>query len=133
MPIFQRAYRFRMRPTRVQEHALFRQAGARRFIWNWALSRRKAYYAEHGAGISAAQLSKGLTALKSLPETAWLTEVNAQALQQTLRDLDKAYTAFFERRGGFPKFKSRKTDAPRFRIPQKVVVADGKVYVPTIG
>jgi putative transposase len=91
------------------------------------------YFAEHGKGISAAQLSRELTALKDQPETAWLREVHAQALQQVLRDLDRAFVNFFERRAGFPRFKSRKRSIPSFRIPQHVKVADGKVYVPKIG
>ena len=34
---------------------------------------------------------------------------------------------------GFPRFKSRKRDPGRFRIPQRVKVDDGKVYVPKVG
>src|SRR5215470_15443022 len=129
MPTQQRCYRFCMRPTCEQERSLLRLAGARRFVWNWALARRKAYYTEHGTSIPAAQLSRELTALKGQPETAWLREADSQALQQTLRDLDLAFRAFFEKRARFPRFKSKKRDTPRFRIPQRVKVVVGKVYV----
>jgi putative transposase len=133
MLILPRAYRFRMRPTRAQEKVLLRQTGARRFIWNWALARRKACYKEHGKGIPASQLSRELTALKEQPETVWLREVDSQLLQQTLRDLDAAFRAFFDKRARFPRFKSKKRDTPRFRVPQRVKVVDGKVYVPKTG
>lgn len=133
MPIFQRVYRFRMRPTRAQEQALLRQAGARRWVWNWGLARRQAYFAEHSKSIPAAQLSVELTALKTCSETAWLREADSQALQQTLADLDRAFKNFFEKRARFPRFKSKHRDAPAFRIPQRVKVADGRVYVPKIG
>jgi putative transposase len=133
MPILQRCYRFRMRPSREKGQALFRQAGARRFVWNWALARRKAYFAEHGQTIPAALLSKELTALKSRAETAWLQEADSQALQQTLRDLEVAFRVFFEKRARFPRFKSKKRDTPRFRIPQRVKIREGKVYVPKVG
>jgi putative transposase len=56
MPILRKAYRFRLRPTQAQERVMLRIAGARRFVWNWALARRKAYYAEHGKTISIGQL-----------------------------------------------------------------------------
>lgn len=112
---------------------MFRFAGACRWVWNWALARRKAYYAEHGKTIPAAQLSAELTALKNQPETAWLKEMNAQSLQQVLRDLDRAFCNFFERRAGFPRFKALKRTDPSFRIPQCVKVVDGKVYIPKIG
>lgn len=133
MAVFRKVYRFRMRPTPGQERDLSRLAGARRWVWNWALARRKAYCAEHGKTIPAGQLSAELTALKQQPETAWLKEADSQALQQTLKDLDQAFRAFFERRARFPRFKSKKRDAARFRIPQRVKVAGGKLYVPKVG
>jgi putative transposase len=122
-----------MRPTIAQGQALMRLAGARRFVWNWALQRRREYFAAHGKSIPASALSAELTGLKSKVETAWLGEADSQALQQALKDLDVAFRAFFERRARFPRFKSRKRDAARFRIPQRVKVADGKVYVPKVG
>src|SRR5882672_10793759 len=101
MTTYQRTYRFRMCPNRTEEQALIRQAGACRWVWNWALDRRKAYYAEHGKGISKKQLSAELTALKDKPETAWLKEVDSQTLQQVLNNLDRAYAAFFKRHARF--------------------------------
>ncbi|MCI0456089.1 MAG: helix-turn-helix domain-containing protein [Gemmataceae bacterium] len=95
MPVLQRAYRFRLRPTRRQEQALLRQAGARRFVWNWALGRRKAYYAQHGKSIPAAQLSRELTVLKQQPATAWLREVDSQLLQAGGRKHFVAIDRFF--------------------------------------
>jgi len=54
-------------------------------------------------------------------------------LQQALIDLYNAFEAFFERRARFPRFKSRKRDAARFRIPQRVTLAGGSLTVPKIG
>jgi putative transposase len=129
----EKAYRFRMRPTKGQEQSLLRFAGARRFAWNWALARRREYYKEHNKRIPPKQLSDELTALKDQPETLWLREVDSQLLQQVLRDLDKSFAGFFRKTARFPRFKSRKKDTPRFRIPQRVKVANGKVYVPKVG
>lgn len=126
-------YRYRMRPTKAQEAALFRMAGARRFIYNWALDRRKGYYAEHGKDISAKQLSIELSALKREPDTLWLKEADSQMLQQALKDVDRAFVAFFKKRSRFPRFRSKKAGHVAFRIPQRVRVKDGKVYVPKIG
>ena len=128
-----KVYRFRMRPNAEQGHALNRMAGARRFIWNWALARWKETYADTGKSISLKVLSAELTALKGKPETAWLSECDSQALQQVLADLARAFTNFFERRARYPRFKSKKRDRARFRIPQRVKVDDGKVYVPKVG
>lgn len=133
MAVLNKVYRFRMQPTAAQSQSLVRLAGARRFIWNWALGRKKAYFAEHGETLSAARLSAELTVLKKQPETAWLQEADSQALQQAIKDLDRAFRNFFEKRARFPRFKSRKRDTSRFRIPQRVKIVDGNVYVPKVG
>lgn len=128
-----KVFRFRTRPNAVQGEAMARMAGARRYVWNWALAQRQACYRETGKSLPAKELSARLTALKQQPETAWLGEVDSQAMQQTLADLQRAYTNFFRKRARFPRFKSRKRDQARFRIPQRVKVADGRVYVPKVG
>src|SRR5262245_54266872 len=122
-----------MRPRKDQGQALSRMAGARRWVWNWALGRWKEHFASTGKSISLRQLSAELTALKAQPDTAWLSECDSQALQQVLKDLHLAYVNFFRKRGRIPRFKSRKRDEARFRIPQRVKIRDGRVYVPKAG
>lgn len=128
-----KVYRFSMCPTRSQEQSLNRLAGARRWVWDWGLARWKETYAATGKSISIKQLSAELTALKEKPETAWLKKADSQSLQQTLKDLHQAFTNFFEKRARYPRFRSRKRDPLRFRIPQRVKIDDGKVYVPKVG
>ncbi|HEY8287174.1 MAG TPA: transposase [Chloroflexota bacterium] len=107
---FRLAYRFRLEPSAGQRAQMERFAGARRWVWNWALAAWKAYYATHGTSIPAKELSVRLTALKQQPETAWLGEMDAQALQQTLADPRRAFANFFARRARYPRFKSKKRD-----------------------
>jgi putative transposase len=133
MAMHRKVFWSRVRPTPDQKGDLRRLAGSRRWLWNWALGRRKAYYAETGNTIPAAQLSAELTALKQQPETAWLQEADSQALQQALKDLDRAFRNFFAKRARFPRFKSKRRDPLRFRIPQRVQVAEGAVIIPKVG
>jgi putative transposase len=135
MSTHRRAYRFRMEPTKAQEHLLNRMAGCRRYVWNWALARRKEHYAATGKTLSLKQLSAELTQLKKQPGMDWLNEADAQALQQVLRDLYRAFENFFNpnTKARFPKFKSKKRDRARYRTPQYAKVLNGKVYVPKIG
>jgi len=67
-----KVFRFRMRTNAAQRQALARMAGARRFVWNWALSQRIEHYKATGKGLPAAELSRRLTALKQQTETSWL-------------------------------------------------------------
>ena len=46
--------------------------------------------------------------MKKQEEYSWLKEVNSQALQQAVINLDKSYLNFFRSGFGFPKFKSAK-------------------------
>lgn len=131
--IVTKTYKFRVEPTAEQEHEFLRFAGCRRFVWNWALARKKSVYKETGKSIGYVALAAELVRLKKEPETAFLKACHSQVLQQTLMDLDKAFVAFFEKRARFPKFKSRKRTPNAFRSPQNVAVTDGKVFVPKVG
>ena len=82
---------------------------------------------------SLPESSSELTALKSKPETLWLKEADSQMLQQALSDVDRAFDAFFKRRSRFPRLRSKKAGHFTFRIPQRVRVEDGRVYVPKVG
>ena len=110
-----------------------RMAGARRFVYNWGLARKKEHYAATGKTLTYAKLNKELTELKRQPGMKWLREADSQSLQEALRDLDRAFANFFAKRARYPKFKSCKRDRARFRIPQRVKNANGNVYVPKVG
>jgi putative transposase len=133
MSVHQKAFRYRLLPTPEQEGVLRQFAGARRFIWNWSLARRKAHYQATGKTLPLSQLYAELTALKREPGTAWLREMDSQALQQAIRDLDRAFVSFFARRAKFPRFKARKRERPSFRMPQRVSIRDGQLSVPKVG
>src|SRR5438045_3416276 len=129
----QRSYRFRLDPTPAQAQAFRQFAGCRRFVWNWALARKRAVYQASGQSLSYGELAGELTALKRQPGTSFLAECDSQALQQTLRDLDRAFTNFFEKRSRYPRPKTRKRTPHAFRIPQRVTVDGGGVRIPKIG
>jgi len=128
-----KCFKYRLEPTKEQEETLLRFAGCRRFVWNWGLARKQDVYKSTGTGIGYNALASELVALKKQTDTAFLKECHSQVLQQTLMDLEKAFTAFFEKRSRFPRFKSRKRCFPAFRIPQNVSVVDGKVSIPKVG
>jgi transposase len=47
--LVQRAYRFRIYPTRAQATLLAKTFGCKRFVWNAMLAERVDYYREQGA------------------------------------------------------------------------------------
>ena len=63
-------------------------------------------------------------------EFQWLQEVNSQPLQQTLKDLETAYSRFFKGKAKFPRFKKR-SHQQSFRVPQNFSITEkGKLKLP---
>ena len=97
---------FRCYPTSEQEQHLARTFGCVRFVWNWALrARTDAFRAGERMGYPATD--RALTLLKQQPETVWLNEVSSVCLQQALRDLQVAFSNFFDKRTAYPTFKRK--------------------------
>jgi putative transposase len=128
-----KVFKFKLEPNAEQKHKLEQFAGARRFVYNWGLNRCREHYKTTGKGISWKQLSEEFTVLKNREGFEWLKEMDSQALQQALADLKRAFTNFFEKRARYPNFKRRKDTRQSFRIPQRVKVENGRIYVPKIG
>ncbi len=105
-----RTYRYRLYPGEAQRAELARTFGCSRWVYNWALeTKTKAYYQDEES-LSFTDLSSRLTSKKKEEETEWLSEVSAVTLQQSLRNLNQAFTNFFEGRAEYPSFKSKKGD-----------------------
>lgn len=70
----------------------------------------------NGKAVGYMQLAHELTKLKQDNDHQWLNECTTEALQQSLRCLDKAFTLFFRKKANYPKFKSKKksTDSVKF-------------------
>jgi len=107
MPEVMRTYRYRFTPTSEQRDNLARTFGCARWVYNWGLERRTDAYHGEGKSLTYNSLAVELTRVKKQEETEWLKEVSSVVLQQSLRNLERAYTNFFEKRAGYPSFKKR--------------------------
>jgi putative transposase len=92
---------------------------------------RTSLYASEGKSISVFKLINKVVELKKEEETKWLKEVNSQALQWSLRNLDAAFTKFFREKKGYPNFK-KKSNGQSFGNPQGTTVDFelNRVYIP---
>jgi transposase, IS605 orfB family len=125
-----KAYNFRLYPSKEDQVLLNKHFGSVRFIYNTMLKFKKYYYDENGINLSYFELNKALTHLKKLEEYSWLNEVSTQVLQATLKDLDQAFKNFYQGRASFPKFKSKKAYRFSFRVPQFVKLEDNRISIP---
>ncbi len=123
-----RTYKFRLYPTKAQTELLAKHFGCARFVYNYFLDQRQEQYRLTGKSDNFYAECKSLTELKKHEETAWLKEVNAQSLQFALRCLETAYTNFFKKRAGFPKFKSKRAKSS-FTIPQSTHLTNDRLFI----
>lgn len=124
-----KSFKFQLLPTEQQKVLLMQHFGCRRFVWNYFLNKRKDEYLNNKKNLNYYDCANQLTILKTDDDYVWLKDVNSQMLQHTLRDLDTAYNRFFRKIAKFPTFKS-KHNRQSFRVPQHIVVEDGKIYFP---
>lgn len=133
------SYKFRLYPTAMQETIIQRTFGCSRFVYNHYLSVRKEAYAENKETMNYYACAKDMTKLKS--SLSWLSEVDATALQSSIRDLDTAFQNFFRRvkRGekpGYPHFKSKHDRRKSYKskcVGTNIKIAGGKIQLPKLG
>jgi len=80
--------------------------------------------------------SRQVTKLKQ-GEVPWLKEVSSYVFTQSLRDLDKAFEAFYAKRARYPRFKKRHgKQAVRYQLDARLkscYVAGSRLVVPGLG
>ena len=130
-----KAYKYKIIPNKQQEELLAKFFGCCRYIYNWGLNRKTSAYKENGTKVTYVELAKELTALKQNEEFKWLNDCSNEALQQSLRSLDNAFTAFFRKSGKYPKFKSkrRSKDSVKFINSVHFDFVNWKVKLPKLG
>lgn len=78
--------------------------GSCRFVYNYFLAERIRSHKEDGISLSYNKTAKMLTVLKRDKDYFWLNECDSMALQESLRNLDRAYQNFFKGNARFPRF-----------------------------
>ena len=127
-----KAYKYRIYPTETQKEQLAKAFGCARFVYNLGLETKIGAWTSAKKYINVFDLSNQMKELKDT-EAPWLSDCPSQALQMSMRNLDNAYTNFFKRGAGFPKFKS-KHSKQSIQLPQGVRLSDdGKqVFIPKL-
>ena len=129
------AYKYRLHPTREQSRFFNKSFGCVRFIYNWGLQKRIDAYMKDKGRISYVQLCAMLTDLKKEGKYSWLRDVSTECLQQSLRNLDAAFTRFFREKKGFPRFKSKSRSRQSYKAILSVHVDQERrrIKLPKIG
>ena len=125
--IAQKAFKYRFFPTDQHAAQLARTFGCARYVYNRALEFRTSAWQQEKKSIDYYTTASTLTEWKKQPEKAFLSEVSSVVLQQSLRNLETAFTNFFEKRAQYPKFKSRRDRQSARYATNAFTYRDGRI------
>jgi putative transposase len=129
------AFRFELDPNQAQRVLLTKSVGCSRFVYNWGLAESQRDYEQTGKRPRLSELKARLVDLKK-SAAPWLYEVSAHIGQQSLVDLNGAFSNFFDgltsgAKRGFPRFhKKGERDSARL---YEVTLEERHLRLPMIG
>ncbi len=140
--LVKRGYKVELDLTNEQRTACMKHAGAARWAYNYALTRRRENYLKGEKTPYASDLHKEINALK--PSMPWMYEVSKCAFQEGLRDADDGFKHFFRKcrlkkegkhkgKCGYPKYKSRKKQIGHARFTGSIHVYPDVIQLPRLG
>ena len=130
----EKAYRYRIYPSKEQEDFIIRISGCCRFVYNYYLNKQILAYQENGVILAYRECSADMKRLKEI--YIWLKEADSISLQASLKNLDRAFQKFFKEHAGFPKFKSRKNRRQSYITKMtngNIQIKAGKIRLPKLG
>jgi putative transposase len=130
------AFKFELQPNGEQVRNMRRFAGTCRFVYNKALALQKDNHETGNKFIGYVPMAADLPKWKREAGFDWIKDSPSQALQHALKDLEKAFKGFFEKRTDFPRLK-KKGSGDSFRYPEpkqiKLDQANNRIFLPKLG
>ena len=136
METYTLGYKFRIYPNKTQARLINRTLGCARFVFNHFLAVRRDEWKANHHSLTYVKTSQLLTNLKKREDTSWLSEADSMALQESLRNLDRAYENFFKKRAGYPRFKSKHSRSQSYRTRNQgngIRIEGNRIKLPKIG
>ncbi|WP_062323506.1 RNA-guided endonuclease TnpB family protein [Halolactibacillus sp. JCM 19043] len=108
-------------PNRAQQRLINQTFGHSRFVWNQMLAMLNTRYDNNPDAklLSYNALSILLTQLKK--EHPWLKEVDAKALQNSVKTLRETFDRFFNKQSNYPRFKSSKHYKKAYKTLERTI------------
>ena len=91
---YAKGFKFRIYPNAEQQKIINQTLGCARFVYNHFLAIRRDNWREKHESVTYVKSCRFLTELKCNPDFVWLKSVDSMALQEALRNLDRAFQNF---------------------------------------
>lgn len=95
-----KAFKYRLYPTAPQAEKINQNIGCARFVYNLMLDAKIKHYEQHKKTLN-------VTPAKFKDDYSFLKSVDSLALSNAQLNLEKAFNTFFQKKTGYPKFKSK--------------------------
>ncbi len=133
-----KSFKYRLFTNKTQENRLNTLLGSARFLYNSALEHRVVCWKQWHKSINYYDQANSLKELRNLD--GGIAKLNYSCSQNILRQLDKAFQAFFRRikqgeKPGFPRFKGKdRFHSITFPVyGNGVKLKNGKLYIQNVG
>jgi len=133
--IIRKAFKYRLNTNTETEPLMLQYAGNCRFLWNKALALNLHYLEKKQPMLWYQELDWFSKLWKKSDEYAFLRQSPAQTLQQTLKQLERAFKDAFDKKQALkkmPTFKKR-GDKDSFTFPQGFKVEGKRIFLPKMG
>ena len=147
-----KAYKFRIYPNQEQATLIYKTIGCTRFVFNHFLGKQKdkdAYWYIAEEMVQNGQLpqnnwkggffnkNESIKSVKELKQHyTFLKEVDSIALQKSVENLNDAYTRYYKKQNGAPRFKSKKNLTQSYTTKftnGNIAIEGNKVKLPKLG
>ena len=129
--IIKKAYKFRLYPNKEQQDLINKTIGCCRFVANFSIAQQKReedYWVITNELVQQGFLNRNNYKTKCFNKTQsikdivqlkkhyiWLKEVDSIALQAAVENIADAYSRYYKKQNGKPKFKSKKNPVQSYR------------------
>lgn len=130
--------KFRAVPSPFQIEQFNKTIGCARVARNMYLAERKEAYKYWNETLSVATFKKFFNQLKQKTQFSWLKEVDKFAMESGIEAVEDAYSRFFKKQNGFPKFKKKHESKQSYSTKEtngniQLDYANQKVKLPKVG
>ena len=140
-----KSFKFRLYPNKKQTELINKTIGCARFVFNYTLAQQKKiddmwYTVEEmyqsgqlpqnnwkGAFFNKNNAEKAVTQLKK--NHTFLNEVDSTALQNAVGNVASAYSRYYDKLGGKPKFKSKKNEVQSYKTKFNKTQKGGSIRI----
>jgi putative transposase len=137
-------YNYKLEPTQKQIEIIEHNLNVCKSVWNHALYVRKLWYNSRSCQINQCSLlqeyivepfeypnyhTQSAELTKAKKTNAFLKSGNAQAMQQTLRKLDRAFNDMKSKKMGFPRYKKK---LKSFNLIGGLSIKDNYIVMPLL-